>query len=517
MVNPQAHSAAGRFEGFWSDPEASVAVFKGVPYAEAPVGDRRFRPSELKSESNQHYLAQRPSLPAWQSAGNNDFVWSLAPGPCSEDCLYLNIWTPAGFSRSKAEWPVMVWFHGGAHIQSWAHHALFDGEQFARQGVVLVTVNYRLGPWGFLALPMLAAESEHDAAGNYGLQDKITALQWIQRNIAAFGGNAEKVTVFGQSAGAQSICALMASPLAKGLFHQVIGQSGHSLQAFDRDPKGFETGERLMAELGHPKNTKALREISNAQLLAAMEKSRWASYSRISVDGWVLPEAPLASFKQGSAAAMPLLLGSLANEGLGLIAEKRHLEEADFDRFLVRVLGSDRSRIDAVKAAYADVLRQGFPAARHAIESDLMMSFGMRHWAALNADQGADSYLYFMPHTPPVCRIYRPDAPQLVDSQALRSAGAYHSGELAYVFNNQHLAGYGWSQEDRMLAQEMSIYWANFAKTGAPASDTTAPWPAWSATGDTKYLIQPPESSPGLEVKLTALAQGLGISLKPKR
>ncbi|MDA1206436.1 MAG: carboxylesterase family protein [Proteobacteria bacterium] len=516
MATTIVKTAVGEFEGYFSDQTKSIGIFKGIPYAEPPEGERRFRPPVPKAPLKARYLAQQPGSPCWQPQGKNAFVWSLGDFPRSEDCLYLNIWTPGVSEAAWSDLPVMVWFHGGSHTQSWAHHPLFDGEKFARQGIVVVTVNYRLGPWGFLALPMLSAESPHQASGNYGLLDKILALHWVQQHIMAFGGDPNRVTVFGQSAGAQSICALMASPLAEGLFHQAIGQSASCLQGFEQDPNGYETGARLLAEIGGPKSVEALREVPNSVLLSAVEKSGWAARSRITIDGWVLREPPLARFQSGLAISVPLLVGSLANEGLHLIPLRDDTDEKTFNDFLAHNFKSQPDVAANIKAAYQEEIKQGYPVARHAIETDRFMAFGMRHWAALNARSGAKSFVYFMQHVPPACRIYQPDSPQLSLPEGPRSAGAYHSGELAYVFDNQDLTGCGWEPDDRALAREVNALWAGFVKYGQPGSDDTLLWPPWSEAGEVMVLDRPLTLSVDVKGrKLAALAVGLGVSLDP--
>ncbi len=198
--------------------------------------------------------ATAPGPACWQIMDTEQFVWSRGHFERSEDCLYLNIWT----SSEQQNKPVMVWFHGGSHTSGMGHDTIFDGTNLARQDVVLVSVNYRLGPFGFLAHPALAEESSHNSAGNYGLLDKLAALNWVRDNIAQFGGNPDNVTIFGQSAGSQSVCALMASPLSRGLFHKAIGQSASCTQPIaDKDAAGLERGDTLSdgAEQNrHPQN-----------------------------------------------------------------------------------------------------------------------------------------------------------------------------------------------------------------------------------------------------------------------
>ena len=508
---PLVESELGSFEGFWANDQKTVRAFKRIPYAEPPVGPLRFRPPVPKAPINVPLQARNEGSPCWQSQGNDAFVWALGTFPRSEDCLYLNIWTPASADRENLK-PVMVWFHGGAHTRSWAHHPLFDGTSFAEQEVILVSVNYRLGPWGFLALPMLSEESEQGASGNYGLLDKIEALRWVQRSIAAFGGDADNVTIFGQSAGSQSVCALMASPLTDGLFHKAIGQSASCLNGFEVDPQGYETGSALLSELGNPSDVAALREVPNQTLLDAALKSNWGARSRITIDGWVLPDTPLVLFQEQARVSIPLLVGSLANEGHLLIPLTVETDQPRFRQFLARTFSRDPTAIEEIEIAYQAEIAEGYGKARHAIETDLFMALGMRHWAALNARSGAPSYVYFMSHVPPACQIYRPDSPELFLEDGARSAGAYHSGDLAFVFNTLNRAGCGWSEEDRALAIKIHQYWANFAKTGRPSREGIDDWPAWSDTGELMIFDVPTKLARDVRhQKLLSLARGLGL------
>ena len=194
----------------------------------------------------------------------------------------------------------MVWFHGGGHASGWGHGEIFDGTRLAELGVVVVTVNYRLGPWGFLAHPLLANESDQKSSGNYGLLDKIASLKWVKDNIENFGGDPDNVTIFGQSAGSMSVCALMASPLSRGLFHKAIGQSATCLDEFKEDLNGFERGSEMIETTG-AKTLKDLRSLTNQQLLDASKTSvKWNSRSKITIDGWVLSEHPIETFAKVS-------------------------------------------------------------------------------------------------------------------------------------------------------------------------------------------------------------------------
>lgn len=491
----QVSTEHGMLQGTWSETDLSIGVFRGIPYAQPPVGELRWRaPKDLTSWTG---VRQATTFGAacWQSYSDDAFVWSRGEFPRSEDCLHLNIWQP---EKTDATAPVMVWFHGGAHTGGFAHVELFDGTELARQGVVVVTVNYRLGPWGFLAHPALAEESEHNSTGNYGLMDKIAALKWVEKNIQGFGGNPDNVTLFGQSAGSSSVCALMASPLADGLFHKAIGQSAACLVKERHDANGQERGARLaqlaLGELSAKTSkvqvsAKQLRSIDNQTLLSAMENSDWSEGSRIVVDGWVLPKAPVDIFNANQQAKVPLLVGSLANEGHELLPLNNALTESELDQYLSKTFAATAPKL---KALYADDLAVSPGMALREILTDAFMAMSMRGWAQYNHNAGQPTYLYFMDYVPPAYQIYLFDDPNLNLPHGPRSAGAYHSGDLAYVFNNVGKTGDFWLEEDFAMARAMSGYWTNFAKTGDPNGGNLPNWSLYEPQNHSTQLLSNP-------------------------
>ena len=468
----------GSLRGAWADEARTVQVFRGIPFAQPPVGELRWRPPAALSSWTGIKSAETFASACYQAFSEDAFVWSRGEFERNEDCLYLNLWAPAGATEPL---PVMVWFHGGAHTGGFAHVPLFDGTELARKGVLVVTVNYRLGPWGFLAHPALRAESEHDSSGNYGLLDKLASLQWVQHNIEAFGGDASNVTIFGQSAGSMSVCALMASPLSDGLFHKAIGQSAACFNRYGRDPSGEERGSKLATYL-LPDHTNIsaedLRGIDNDALLHAATASGWdQGDGLIAVDGWVLPEAPAKTFTSGHQAAVPVLLGSLANEGVELLPMNAGLTDADFDAYLDKTFGR---LAQPIKQAYRAEFSQSPALALRSINTDLFMALPMRRWAGHQTEIGAPSYLYYMDYVPPAYQIYRADQPDLNLPDGPRSAGAYHSGELAYVFNNVGKVGDFWNSDDILMAERITDYWTQFAKTGNPNTPAQPRWDPYS-------------------------------------
>ena len=223
-LGPVVETSPGALAGERVAGHEEVLVFRGVPYAEPPVGDARWRPPTAKAAWEGTRAATTFGAACWQRPTPDTSIYTRGDLERDEDCLYLNVWTAAADAAEAR--PVMVWFHGGGHSGGWGSARVFDGTALAQKGVVLVTINYRLGAFGFLAHPALSAESPHGSSGNYGLLDKVAALEWVRDNAAAFGGDPGNVTIFGQSAGSWSVCYLMASPLAAGLFHKAIGHSG---------------------------------------------------------------------------------------------------------------------------------------------------------------------------------------------------------------------------------------------------------------------------------------------------
>ncbi|MFT5577843.1 MAG: para-nitrobenzyl esterase [Paraglaciecola psychrophila] len=479
---------SGEIRGAWADQSQQIRTFKGIPYAAAPIGELRWRAPQPAPVWSGLRLATSPGTACWQANHVDGWVWSRGVFERSEDCLYLNVWS--GAENTQA--PVMVWFHGGSHTSGMGHEQIFDGSSLAKKGVVLVTINYRLGPLGFLAHPALQRESEHSSAGNYGLMDKIAALQWVQDNITAFGGDPDNVTIFGQSAGSQSVCSLMVSPLAVNLFHRAIGQSAACVSPIpSADANGIIRGTLLVDAL--PGAAGSMRSASPQQLLDAAAATQWDSQSRIVIDGWVLPDRQDRLFAEGKQAKVPLLLGSLADEGNGLFPVNSALTEAELSASLNALMGPELA--PKLLAQYAQQLAQSPGVAQHAIATDQFMAFGMRRWASYQRDAGLPTYLYFIDHVPPVFRLYMPEQPDLELLGGPRSGGAYHSGDLAYVFGTTDRVGMDWREEDHRLSDLIVNYWTNFAKTGNPNSDNLPLWRAFDTAHSATLRLGPDATS----------------------
>jgi para-nitrobenzyl esterase len=439
--------------------EDGVVVFKGIPFAAPPVGVLRWRAPQSAAPWAGVKIADR-FAPICMQRGS--YPEDAPAEPMSEDCLYLNVWVPAG-AAAGANLPVMVWIYGGGLENGTASTPLYAGDALAGRGVIVVTANYRLGALGFLAHPALSRESPNKVSGNYGLFDQLAALQWVKRNIAAFGGDPGNVTVFGQSSGAISISVLSASPLAQGLFRRAIGQSGGLFEPLELAPDfalagAEQDGIAFAVRLGAA-SINALRERPAADIVAA----RYSPHAVI--DGYLLHEPPFDALAGGRGNEVDILIGSNAEEGLAFLggrtvtaANLSALLTHDFPPFIVSLIGPGTPTDDAAaKAAFV------------AFESDMRFGWDMLAWARLHAAAGrGKTFLYRFAHAPP------------------GTAGASHGAEMAYVFGHPATA---WTEGDHRLAETMGAYWTNFAKTGDPNAPGLPAWPAFAPAREEAQLI----------------------------
>ena len=482
---PAVQTMAGALEGVWADESEDVSVFRGVAFAQPPVGDLRWRPPVPVESWDGTSMATGFGPACWQARNSDNSPYARGELPRSEDCLTLNVWTPAREPGERL--PVMVWFHGGGHSSGVGSAKIFDGTAMARKGVIMVTANYRLGPIGFLAHPALTAESAHGSSGNYGILDHVATLEWVRDNIEAFGGDPGNVTIFGQSAGSWSVCVLQASPLASGLFHKAIGHSGgcfgeprlhlsttggRATQTSAHDA-GLAIAAELGAEGGGPDAAAALRAAGPEAVMDAQRAARRGT--AVVVDGWVLPALADAIFAACEQNDVPVIVGSMANEGTTLYAG---MDELSRDEFISGLRSQYGDRTDALVAAYDRELHTSTRTAGQAISADRNFTWQMRAWARAMGDSN-DVYRYFFSHAPPVFRLYMPERPDLDFPDGRRGAGAYHSGDLAYAFGNVGLVGIDWNDRDRELSDQISQYWVNFATTGNPNGAGLPAWPKY--------------------------------------
>jgi para-nitrobenzyl esterase len=449
-----------------------LSVYKGIPFAAPPVGDLRWRPPEHGAR----WAATRKAdafAPACMQVGVS--MPGETPPKVDEDCLYLNIWTPAKSPRERL--PVIVWIYGGGYINGSASMPLYWGDRLARKGAIVVTIAYRLGPLGFLALPELTRESPNHSSGNYGLMDQIAALEWIQRNIAAFGGNPKCVTIAGQSSGAISVSILMASPLAKGLFQRAIGESGGLFEPLQLAPKFLlanaeRDGEKYAASLGAP-------SLQQLRLLPAnLFTGNAGGISHPVIEPYVLPLSPYEAFTSGQQNDVPLLLGSNAEEARAMI-DVTHETAATFESDMDHSVGQLPAPL---LAAYPHTTDEGAKQARLGLERDLRFGWDMWAWARLQSATGQHSvYYYLFQQHPP-----------FPTGSVFEGWGASHFAELWYVFDHLDQEPWRWSAADRRVAEEMSSYWVNFAKSGNPNGPDLPQWPAFTNTErKVQYLGDP--------------------------
>ncbi len=475
---------SGSLRGLAIGEQEDIHAFKGIPFAAPPVGELRWQPPQPAESwegvrdcfkfGNASAQTVNPMLSAFPGM-------SLA-AETSEDCLYLNIWRPADAPSEPL--PVMVWIHGGGYVLGAASQPLYNGEQLARAGVVMVGVNYRLGAAGFLAHPALSAESEHKASGNYGILDQIAALEWVQRNIAAFGGDPDRVTIFGESAGGGSVFTLLVSPLAKGLFHRAIAESGPSLTfAHLRESLwGFESAEETGLEIGRacgleePQTAEALRELSIEQLLAKTPGMSGAPELRLRsnnlrmapvVDGWVVPDDPMTIFAEGRQNDVPLIVGSNRDEATMFTMMTRLPTSVEAANELTR--REFGGQAEAILAAYPVAARADIRRSINALLGDLIFVAPARYVARSMGNVSSPVYCYHFAHVPP-----GPTGAMM---------GAHHASEIAYVFKQLSLAPTV-SAADERIAELMQGYWVQFAATGDPNGEGLPNWPAFETESD---------------------------------
>ncbi|MEM6410864.1 MAG: carboxylesterase family protein, partial [Pseudomonadota bacterium] len=490
--SPRVQLTTGQITGGWTDEAETIAVYNGIPFAAPPTGDLRWRPPQ--------------DAPSWSGVrdgrdfgaeclqyreGTAEFVrdiikghglnWverqmaalfvSLAPDPVeSENCLFLNVRT-ANLGEPNLQ-PVMVWIHGGSHQTGTGATDLYQANGLVNKGAVVVTINYRLGPFGYLAHPSLSSDDPNGVSGNYGLLDQIKALEWVQANIAAFGGDPNNVTIFGESAGAQSVSEIMASPLGDGLYAKAILQSGSSTYNrihLSTDIETTRSAESVGREFLMPllpsdaleASAAELRTLPAEDILARIpEANGLTGYFLPNVDGHVLPRLIGEAISDGSALSVPVLAGFNADEGTlfysyfesptVLIGEPFPSDQAERISRLEEEYGADAAA--ELLSLYDLNVEGNWDKGATDMLGDDMFGVHMRLLGRNNAEAGMPTWLYFFSRTPPKRR---------------QTLGAYHASEIAFVFDS-HIKQLGFTDADASLTDIMTTYWTNFAKTGDP-------------------------------------------------
>jgi para-nitrobenzyl esterase len=460
----QLSGVAGR------DPE--VVVFKGIPFAAPPIGELRWRPPQPPAAWSGVRSARSFSKSCVQQLRRSLLPWTeeyMLRNDVDEDCLALNVWAPAGSARPVtaraggaqpgSALPVFVYIHGGAFNSGSGEVLLYDGESLARQGVIVVTINYRLGVFGFLCHPELSAESARRSCGNYGLLDQIAALTWVKQNIAAFGGDPDQITIGGQSAGASSVHYLTLSPLARGLFQRAIAQSGpwDPRAIIPERAEGEAQGAELAAAIGAA-DLASLRALSAPELFARYTES--AAQFRPIVDGWVVPDQLGRVVARGESADVPLLTGLNADE-LSFQASYGKWSLKELEQHVHGEYGADAAAVLALYPASSDA-EAGMRQKELLRDARLATLLDCRRTRAQRGKSKDFGYLFER-------AIPWPEHPEYQ---------VFHSAELPYMFANLSLMQRPWEDTDRALAQQMSAYWINFIRRGDPNGPGLPSWPS---------------------------------------
>lgn len=473
---PIVKTKAGLIRGSSSN---GIHIFKGIPYAAPPVNALRWKAPKPVSPWSDTLMCTAYAASPIQNTPAPFRMWTqefIAPAePLSEDCLYLNIWTPAKLENEKL--PVLVWIHGGAFLSGAASCPVYDGEAMAEKGIVYVSINYRLGIFGFMAHPDLTAESGNKSSGNYGLLDQVEALRWVKENIAAFGGDPEKVTIAGQSAGSMSVQLLVASPLTENLLHGAIAQSGASANGPAMTLNDAERiGQSISEKIGSS-TIDALRTLSADSVLALGNTLPFGSFFPI-IDGYVIPNNMKETFKNRQHRDVPLLAGWVTGDAD--LSRQEIKSKDDFKSFVGMTYGAQKEAFLKVFPADTD------ESAAHAQRKLAVLNFAAfadHVWATSNTTK---SFLYQFSYVP-------------TDKPGFPNYGAFHTSEVPFAYHTLKYWDRPWNESDYNVEKYMSAYWANFIKTGNPNGEMLPAWkPYDKASGNIMELGTEPVLKPGL-------------------
>lgn len=494
---PSANKAVtvtgGRVQGSLSD--NGVLSFRGIPYAAPPVGEWRWKapqpPIPWKGTRNAEHFGPRPIQ-------DSNLLYEFRSTDMSEDCLYLNVWTAARSNQEKR--PVYVFIHGGSFIHGDGSQPAYDGESMAEQGIVYVSINYRLGVFGFMSHPELSQESGYGGSGNYGLLDQVAALEWIKKNISQFGGDPNRVTIGGESVGAQSVSAHMVSPLSKGLFTGAIAESGSliDVRTMVLPLKKSEALGTELSGLSKSKTIAQMRSIPAEKLLKLVEKGNPRRFRPV-VDGYFLKENPEKTFMEGRQTNVPLLVGWNAQEvPAAALFRLRRINAKNYKAAVEKIYGE---RADDVLARYPGETNAEVKQAASELMSDRLINYSSWKLAELHAkDQSAPVYRYLFAHPHPglnLRTIREGNVFQVLIKKLLNkviTGTSFHASEIEYALGNLEVQdNYAWKAEDHQVSRQMQSYFVNFIRSGNPNGAgidgiSLTNWPAYHNGNKGEFL-----------------------------
>lgn len=455
-------TANGAVEGVKE--KSGVYSFKGIPFAAPPIGDLRWKEPQPAKNWDGVRKADKFGPRAMQPPIFSDMIFRS--NGMSEDCLYLNVWTPSPSQQKKL--PVLVYFYGGGFVAGDGSEPRYEGENMASKGIVALTVNYRLGIFGLFAHPELTAESPHRSSGNYGVMDQAAALKWVKENIAAFGGDPNKITIAGESAGSISVSAQMITPLSKNLIAGAIGESGSLLGALPPVPlQQAEAGGLQLAKAVGVSSLAELRAKNADSLIAAATKFGPFRFP-MTIDGYVFPKPPVEIFQAGEQAQVPLLVGWNSEESnyRGVMGNE-NLTKENYEKAVQRLYGEKSQQ---VLKAYAVKTDADVEQVATDLAGDRFIGFSTWRWADLHAKHGNKPvYRYYYSH---------PRPPMTSEKDKARAKGAVHSAEIEYAMGNlPSNKVFAWTEEDYKVSKIMHEYFVNFIKTGNPNGSGLPQWP----------------------------------------
>lgn len=447
--------------------DGKISFYKGIPFAAPPINDLRWKaPHPVKAwdsvlECKTFGASPMQGKPVPFSMWSQEFL--IPEKPINEDCLYLNVWTGAKSGKEKR--PVLVWIYGGGFGSGGSGVPIYDGEAMAKKGIIFVSINYRVGIFGFFAHPELTKESGHNASGNYGLLDQIAALHWVKNNIAGFGGDPNNITIAGQSAGSMSVNCLVASPLAKGLFKKAIAESGASFTSGNASLQNAEEdGINVLKKL-NLSSIADLRKMSAEDLMQKAQAMRGPI-----IDGYVLPESIATIFKEKKQNDVALLTGWNEDEGIIFGPIKT---ATDYRKQIAEQYQADSTTFLKYYPANTEA-----EAASSQLKASRDIIFGVHNytWANVQSKQGKPVYVYRFKRKVPATGDYK-------------KYGAFHTGEVPYAYNNLKFVDRPWEAADHRLANVMSSYWVNFTRSGNPNGKGLPKWPAYKTNSKQVMLL----------------------------